>query len=789
MKRSLLGALFTVLAVASASATQFWYDAVTNYTINTNIDVPTLNFGNGGITTNTSSWYPHAPGSLTAHDLLITTNSFTSGAATSSRRFRVAGNKTEYIMRAFTNVDGTTATNSVTTGVLYYSYIASCSFVTAGGQGVYFSAFNDFGTGGTLAENSTNGFNSRGRVFQIGLTNYLTNTLANTFRYGIANAAGDPAQGGSASILYPPNQFDLVRSVDYQIVVKYIIDDGDPTHASTAYMWINPASESDTANMAGPTADAGTTPNGLGGLIFRQRTGGGTADIRDIVVGTTFADVMTNVPGPVLIATNYNTVTNYSGNPALLEVFPTSIGGGVLTYQWYQISGGVTNAVPGANQQTYFIPSTSGSDNGNYFCAVTNSGGIGALSRTNFYISVNATPTAPFFTTKPPAATSIAVGNTLTINSVVSGTGPLSYQWYFNGNPLTDGQPVTGNAGDISVVAGSQTATLTVSLVSTNEQGNFSVTITGAVTPATNAVTALTVTLPATKTIAFLRSLLNTSTWQPTDTTTPYSIVGVVTTTTNLTTGTTSSYYVQDSTAGINLFITGDATFRPTRGDLVTAIGTLSSFNNSLELAVNSSNPYQSYSILSHNNIVPAPAVFFPGLTNVAGLMETNFEGRFVMMTNVFFPSDGTAVFPGGNVIVTNQSGVPFTIFISSTCPDIVGLPMPRFASSVLGALSQFQSGSYASAGYELNVTDLRDVITTPPSAVTAEVTLSGKNAVLKWTAVPYDYSYSVYSATDPTAAWKAVITGLTFTNASGTYTDVNAVSTNSPKFYRVQTP
>ena len=83
---------------------------------------------------------------------------------------------------------------------------------------------------------------------------------------------------------------------------------------------------------------------------------------------------MTNVAAssPVLVATNYNTVTNYSGNPALLEVFATSIGGGVLSYQWYQIAGGVTNAVSGANSQTYVVANPTPSDMGNYFCAVTN---------------------------------------------------------------------------------------------------------------------------------------------------------------------------------------------------------------------------------------------------------------------------------------------------------------------------------------------------------------------------------------------------------------------------------
>lgn len=768
MKKTLLAGLLLSAAITTWAQNPLWYDVVTNYPL-------------GCITTNTTIWYPHLPGGLTANDAVVVSNFYTSGAVVSNgRRLRINGLKSEYIMRLFDPVN----TNAITTGTLYASFIANANFVPGAGQGTYFASFNDLGT----PPDATNGFNFRGRVFEIGNTNVFpfTNTVASTFRYGVANAAGDPAQGGGPSILYVP--IDMVRNVDYQVVLKYVIDDGNPADAATATLWVNPASEGDIANMAGPTADPGAVATGLGGLLFRQRTGGGTVDIRDIAVGLNFADVMTNTPGPVMIATNYNVVTNYSGNPGLLEVFASSIGGGVLSYQWYQIAGGVTNAVPGANSQVYYVGSLSGSDQGNYFCAITNSGGIGQVSRTNFYISVNANPTAPGFT-RQPTNTSVSVGSTLTMACTAFGTGPLSYQWYLNGTPLVNGQPGTGNVGDISVVSGAQTPTLSIALVSTNEAGNYTVTVTGGVAPpATSTNAALTVTLPATRTIAFLRSLLNTTTWQASDTTTPFTITGVITTTTNLTQGSTSSYYIQDSTAGINLFVTGDATFRPNRGDVVTASGTLSSFNNSLELQCNALNPYQFYRVLSNNPaLLPAPYVFYPPVTNNAGLMETNVEGRFVMMTNVFFPTDGTALFgAGANVIVTNQAGVPFTVFVSSQCAELIGQPMPRFAWSVLGAMSQFQSGTYASAGYELNVTSLADIITNPPPAVTVSVSLSGNHVTLNWDAVPYSYSYSVLGATDLNGPFVPVTTGLTFTTANGAYTDTLGTSA---KFYKVVSP
>jgi len=331
MKKNLFAllALCVSLSATKLFAAQFWYDVVTNYPV-------------GCITTNTANWFPHLPGGLTATDELVVSNFYTSGAAVTGRRLRVNGLNSEYIMRLF---DPAT-TNVVRSGTLYASFVVNANFVPAAGAGTYFVAFNNADTNDP-PQFKDNGFDFRGRVFEIGATNAypFTNTVAATYHLGIANAANDPASGGGPSIMYVPG--DFIRNVDYQVVVRYVIDDGNPVDAATATLWVNPAAESDTANVAGPTADSGAVVNGLAGLLFRQRTGGGTVDIRDIAVGTSFTDVVTNAPGPVLIATNFNTVTNYAGNPALLEVFASSIGGGALSYQWYQIAGGVTNAITG----------------------------------------------------------------------------------------------------------------------------------------------------------------------------------------------------------------------------------------------------------------------------------------------------------------------------------------------------------------------------------------------------------------------------------------------------------
>jgi len=111
------------------------------------------------------------------------------------------------------------------------------------------------------------------------------------------------------------------------------------------------------------------------------------------------------------------------------------------------------------------------------------------------------------------------------------------------------------------------------------------------------------------ETIAYLRALQNVS-GAPTsitvsDTTTLYTITGVVTTFTNLTSGNTSSYYLQDSTGGINIFITGDSSFRPALGDVVTATGTLSEYFDNLEVDVVSGQQYEVYAVETNQNGSP----------------------------------------------------------------------------------------------------------------------------------------------------------------------------------------
>jgi hypothetical protein len=498
-------------------------------------------------------------------------------------------------------------------------------------------------------------------------------------------------------------------------------------------------------------------------------------------------------------------VTNYPGNAALLEVFATSMGGGALSYQWYKISGGVTNPV-GGNSQKYIAPSLSASDVGNYFCAVTNAGSKGAVSGTNFYISV--LPAAGLAFGLQPVSQTNFVGVAMNLSCTVSGSGPFSFQWYFN-NPtvgtltLANGSPVTGQPGDGSVVSGAQTANLTVKTLSTNETGNFYVivTTTAAVSPnsiqSTNAAV-LVRPIPAVS-IGFLRSLVPAGTWAVTDTTSLYAISNAVVVSYTNTSG-VGGYWIQDATAGINLFVSNDPTFIPRMGDIVGVVGVLSSFSGSLELACLSANPAAGWAITGHTNLLPAPQVFAPySQTNNDGLMETNIEGRVIMITNVYFMTPGATTPAGaGNFNTTNAAGEPFNVFFPGTRDlDVVGRTVPAFAWTVTGVASQFKSGAYSSAGYEILVTRWGDIMTNPPPAVTVTSTVSGNDMVLTWTAVPWvtnfatpgAYAYTVQSAASVTGPYTPLASGLTFNTTNGRYTHTNALLSGPQKFYRVVSP
>lgn len=95
-------------------------------------------------------------------------------------------------------------------------------------------------------------------------------------------------------------------------------------------------------------------------------------------------------------------------------------------------------------------------------------------------VSLGKCPLPPTFRTQPANQTVIA-GDTATFSVAASGNTPLSYQWFFNGNPIPT----------------ASLASFTIPGVQADDTGNYSVTISNAVGHVTSATATLVVRVPS----------------------------------------------------------------------------------------------------------------------------------------------------------------------------------------------------------------------------------------------------------------------------------------------------
>jgi hypothetical protein len=114
-----------------------------------------------------------------------------------------------------------------------------------------------------------------------------------------------------------------------------------------------------------------------------------------------------------------------------------------------------------------------------------------------------ANPKPPVITTQPQSQT-VASGHNATFNVIASGTGPLSYQWKFNGVNL----------------AGATASTLALSSVTTNQAGAYTVTVSNLAGSADSQSAALTVighllTAPGKPTATQIASTTAMVNWSP----------------------------------------------------------------------------------------------------------------------------------------------------------------------------------------------------------------------------------------------------------------------------------
>jgi len=152
--------------------------------------------------------------------------------------------------------------------------------------------------------------------------------------------------------------------------------------------------------------------------------------------------VVSNIAGPVTSNAAILTVANAlmvtiasnpaavggitRSNPGTTITFTATPSGGFAPYAYQWRVNGVD--IGGANAATFSLANLSAAMDGDYACVVTDS--HSATDVSNLITVV--TNTAVEITTQP-SDQAVLAGQTATFHIVATGTGPLSYQWQFNG--------------------------------------------------------------------------------------------------------------------------------------------------------------------------------------------------------------------------------------------------------------------------------------------------------------------------------------------------------------------
>ena len=180
---------------------------------------------------------------------------------------------------------------------------------------------------------------------------------------------------------------------------------------------------------------------------------------------------------PLTITSQPTNLITLTSNTATFTV--GAIGFAPPVYSWYSNGVALTNGgrISGATTATLAIANVQTNDSGSAYQAIV----------TNVYGSATSsvatlTVFAPVQITGQPISQDALLGSNATFTVVAAGTGPFTYQWYFNGAPLTDGGRIIGSA----------TATLSIANVQTIDAGGYYVAVSNLLSSAKSLTASLT---------------------------------------------------------------------------------------------------------------------------------------------------------------------------------------------------------------------------------------------------------------------------------------------------------
>jgi pectate lyase len=209
--------------------------------------------------------------------------------------------------------------------------------------------------------------------------------------------------------------------------------------------WLNSATG---ATISTSVTDSGATNFNFDGIALRPQSAATTAS--SIVFNEVRVEYIAAGTPPSIVAgpQDQSVFTNQTATFSVLATGSPS-----FTYQWFYND---TTALPNATNSTLTINNAQPSDTGGYSVAVSNA--FGGVISDPAQLTVG-TPTAPVIVTQPQGQT-VLPGQTASLSVVAGGSGPLTYQWYFNTNTLLSG--ATGSTLTLTNIQASQSGTYSV---------------------------------------------------------------------------------------------------------------------------------------------------------------------------------------------------------------------------------------------------------------------------------------------------------------------------------------
>jgi hypothetical protein len=348
------------------------------------------------------------------------------------------------------------------------------------------------------------GTNVAGATTSVLSVNNMRAALAGAYLSIVSSSVGSPITNntvvtvtGDPSFVTQPSNQNVPTGGSTSFTVSAV---GTP---NLSYGWLengNPVS--DGTSGSGTVFSGAHTTNLILSSVAASENGSTFVCLVTNGLGTSVFSLsaMLTVQDPVVVTGPANVVTNYLSTAQFSVV---TAGSAPLTYGWLYNGTPLTDGaspsgsganISGSHSTTLTISGVTYLDSGSsYSVVVTNVSANTASSG-----SATLTVRDPYIATQPVGRTNTA-SSTIHFSVSASGTPPLNYQWYQNNNQLTDGNTVPGGG----TIAGSTTATLTISSITDSNAGNYYVTISGGSGGTTNSLTVpLVVIDPITITLA-----------------------------------------------------------------------------------------------------------------------------------------------------------------------------------------------------------------------------------------------------------------------------------------------